>query len=775
MNNSAPLATWSEAGAGGAAPGLHTGEFRRVAHGGLGDPCNAYPHAMAWFRDRLYVGTTRCVLLLIQMRTENMRYWKSFPVRPAVSNAHAEYDTRGQIWRYTPETDRWDLLLVSPRMPERNGVAWPMYHGVRGMIVHRAPGEDAASLYVTTWAPKGGPGVMLLRTEDGERFEEVKLTGIDQERYSSIRALACYNEKVYASPGSLKGVSQNMTDFVRIFETTDPMRQPWRQVNIDNFGDGHNESASDMVVFDGHLYVGTRNPRGFEIWKTKAEGAPPYAWRRVVAGGAGRGPLNETVASFCVFEGALYAGTSISNGGYDRDHGIGPGACEIVRIHPDDSWEVVMGDCRPTPNGFQAPLSGYGPGFDNPCNGYLWRMCAHDGWLYAGTFCAISFLPFLPTERWGEARKAMIETELPEIMEKHGGFDLWRTRDGRCWFPVTRNGFGNEYNYGVRSLLSTPIGLVVGAANPFAPDVGRSRLAGWRFEPNTRGGMEIWIGRRGGHAPAPAGGSDAGTPAPRFGSGDTRLAEDESEAFLRSLVNEFYQGADIRTLGHWGLRVRTPEEAFDDLMGELLAFLPETLGDVLVLDTASPAPAHRLLRLRPASLVVHAASRETGDRLSRAIPKPARVSVQAAPPLPLAGGSVDAVIDAEALSRNPRARDWAAEALRVLRPGGRFVTAAILSDAARAPWRTGPARRGAPIVNAAAFGSLLESIGFRDVRAIEATESCWLPFRRYLDAFERRKMLDCEVDHAWLDRLEQALVGPVDPIAAVVFASGNKG
>ena len=29
-----------------------------------------------------------------------------------------------------------------------------------------------------------------------------------------------------------------------------------------------------------------------------------------------------------------------------------------------------------------------GAGFDNPFNGYIWRMCAHDGALYVGTFDA---------------------------------------------------------------------------------------------------------------------------------------------------------------------------------------------------------------------------------------------------------------------------------------------------------------------------------------------------------------------------------------------------
>jgi SAM-dependent methyltransferase len=760
MNSSARSATWNDA-----PPGLHAGEFQCVARGGFGDPCNAYPHAMAWFQDRLYVGTTRCVLLLIQMRTENMRNWKCFPVRPAVKNAHAEYDTRGQIWRWTPETDTWECLLVSPRMPEQDGVAWPMYHGVRGMVVHRAPHEAAPSLYVTTWSPKGGPGVKLLRTTDGTHFADVPLNGIAQERYSSIRALAAYKGRLFCSPGSLKGVSQNVAGVVGIYATRDPLREPWVQVNVDNFGDGHIESASDMAVFNGALYVGTRNPRGFELWKTDAEGRPPYTWQRVIAGGAGRGPLNETIASLSVFRGALYAGTSISNGGYDRDHGIGPAACEIIRVHPDDSWDLVMGSGRLTERGFKGPLSGYGPGFDNPCNGYLWRMCAHDGWLYAGTFCALSFLPFLPIERWGDARRMLIETELPALLEKQGGFDLWRTRDGRCWHPVTRNGFGNVYNYGVRSLISTPAGLVVGAANPFAPEVGMPRRADWRFEPNPRGGLEIWIGRPGGAAP-PEAAEAAEAPAEAFDTGG------DTDAFVADAVREFYGGDAFRTVGFWGLRTETPAQAFETLVRELLAFLPETPpGAMLLLDAASPDAARIVQRCRrPETLAVHAAVRGRAPGWTLSPDDGMRLLARTAPPLPLAAGSCDAVLNIETLSRSGRARAWIAEAFRVLKPGGTFAAAVLLPAHARSPWRMGRA----PVTDPAGFDAWLRALGFADTRVLDVTRETWRPFRESLAAFERRKMLDNALNQDLRLALEDAVFGPIEPLAAVVLAAGRK-
>ena len=47
------------------------------------------------------------------------------------------------------------------------------------------------------------------------------------------------------------------------------------------------------------------------------------------------------------------------------------------------------------------------------------------------------------------------------------GFDMFKTADGEHFEAVTLNGFGDKYNYGGRTLLTTDKGLYVGTANPF--------------------------------------------------------------------------------------------------------------------------------------------------------------------------------------------------------------------------------------------------------------------------------------------------------------------
>ena len=71
--------------------------------------------------------------------------------------------------------------------------------------------------------------------------------------------------------------------------------------------------------------------------------------------------------------------------------------------------------------------------------------------------------------------------------------------------PVTRRGFGNAYNLGIRNLVSTPQGLFVGTANLFGPRVAvRAEGGGWQYEDNPLGGLEVWLGHDGDEAVTPA-------------------------------------------------------------------------------------------------------------------------------------------------------------------------------------------------------------------------------------------------------------------------------
>jgi hypothetical protein len=72
---------------------------------------------------------------------------------------------------------------------------------------------------------------------------------------------------------------------------------------------------------------------------------------------------------------------------------------------------------------------------------------------------------YLTTWDWSIELRAF--AQLHELTKDENGFDMLVTEDGEHWQLVTKTGFGDGFNYGGRTMASTPYGLFVGAANPF--------------------------------------------------------------------------------------------------------------------------------------------------------------------------------------------------------------------------------------------------------------------------------------------------------------------
>lgn len=478
--------------------GLRAEDFRLTAPSGFGDGYNNYAHSMAWFRGRLFVGTTRAAFAMIGA-TSPLPDLKPWPVHCPADLY--DVDRRAEIWRYTPESDLWERIYRAPWSEGRNQRLVPRYVGYRGMTVHQAPGDPHPCIYVSTWAPIMTEPPDILRSEDGEQFHSVPRPPWD-ESVRSFRTLQPFKGRLHTTPtGSNPGITAQAQESVSstsvIYAADDLRSGEWHAASEDGFGNLANVTVFEMGTFNDHLYAGTVNPfTGFELWKTDGEGGPPYRWKRVLQRGAYRGVHNEVLGAMCAFNGALYVCSGVANGGYHRRFDIGPAASELIRVWPDDSWELLIGNARITPEGAKVPLSGYSPGFDNLFTGYFWRMCVHDGWLYMGTLNWANMLPYLPTHVWPEDTLVQLHRWGTEQVNRHfGGFGLWRSPDGLRWEPVTRSGFGNKYNWGVRTFASSPHGLFVGTANVFGPMMAMERESGWEYAANPRGGCEIYLGR----------------------------------------------------------------------------------------------------------------------------------------------------------------------------------------------------------------------------------------------------------------------------------------
>lgn len=471
--------------------------FVPIAVRGFGDGWNNYAQAMAWFDGRLYCGTCRCGYCLAYLRKIGRPRFDPWPIKCPKGDINRELDLRAQIWRFDPARCDWQQIYLSPMVKTRGGENFPREISYRFMGVLQTAADRKPALYVNTYGSASrGIHAVILRSEDGDNFEPVSKPGLGLPGVASYRTLKCFKGRVYSTPVGATAGMLNVSLYPTVFECDDLVEQEWRPVSQPGFGDSNNFVVFEMEVFNNYLYAGTANAAtGFQLWKTDAEGPPPYRWKRVLHLGAYRGNYNEGVAAMCVFNGALYITACIQDGGYDQINGIGPGGPELLRVNADDSWDIVVGTPRLTPEGVKLPTSGFNPGFDDFTNGYLWRMCEHEGRLYVSSFNWAANLPFVDRRKMtAPVRRMLEEVGIDELVEKHGGFDLWSTADGDHFTPVTVNGFGNRFNFGARTLVSTPVGLAVGTANSFGPEVATQRGGMVEYVPNPRGGAEVWLG-----------------------------------------------------------------------------------------------------------------------------------------------------------------------------------------------------------------------------------------------------------------------------------------
>ena len=326
-----------------------------MARNGFDDPANSYIHAMTHFKGAVFAGTSRHSMALLKLFPPpvppGMDPW---PVE--VPDQVEDLDLHGQIWRLPDRGRTWSMVHRSPDIRGRNNKLVPRDLGYRGMTVFEGRSDRAPALYVGSISTVlRGTAARLLRSEDGATFSPVGEPGLGNSRVSTLRAMTGFDGHLYVPPAG-EGTTLNASKASMIMRSADPARGPWEEACEPGFGDPDNTGVFEVAEFAGHLYAGTFNATsGYQIWKTPANGAGPTRWRKVVDRGAHRGPFNEIAMSMCVFRDALYVGSAVQNGGFDRVSKVGPAAAEIIRIHPDDSWDLVVGEERRTPRGSSGP------------------------------------------------------------------------------------------------------------------------------------------------------------------------------------------------------------------------------------------------------------------------------------------------------------------------------------------------------------------------------------------------------------------------------------
>ncbi|HEX2954836.1 MAG TPA: hypothetical protein VHR47_12755 [Bacillota bacterium] len=441
---------------------------------------NNYAWSMSEKGDYIYVGTARNIAYSVLSN----QVLGNIPV-PPILTPPGEIRNAGEIWRYKKDgSEGWQRVYQAP--PE------PMNIGFRYMINYK----DA--LYAGALTPLS-PNLLILKSDDGVNWRVLPsaIQGF------STRYMVEHDGLLFLSALPLTGVAQ-----ARLYVSSDPEGEGWQLVDLTGDPAKNPHSNIDVLLsFNGHLYAGAALPTGFELWRTRGRLPQKDDWILVVDQGAGDA-RNEHPWSIGVFQDWIYLGSAIEvaiRSINPDDPIVPPKGFDLIRVNRDDQWELVVGGppvvpTQPTTGVRGKPLSGYSSGFDDLTNGYCWQIQAFGDELFLGTWswndlipAFISVLPqvilrFLPEETPDWIRSLIEATEpffanvITPVLYALGqlglGFDLWRTKDGVHWTPLSLNGLGNVFNYGLRMLfVSTEPKLYVGTANPFQ-------------------GCEVWRNRR---------------------------------------------------------------------------------------------------------------------------------------------------------------------------------------------------------------------------------------------------------------------------------------
>ncbi|MGI6065703.1 MAG: hypothetical protein ACOYI2_04320 [Bacillota bacterium] len=433
---------------------------------------NNYAWSMEEFGDYLYVGTGRNIVYSVLQSglIPGFQVPETFVPK--------QLDMNAEIWRYKKDgSQTWQNVYKAPA--ELDIV------GFRFMTTYTTP-EGETALYAGCYTD--GSNLIILKSLNGIDWIPL-VTDINAD---STRAMINHRGKLY-----MVALGEESTP---IYVSSDPQREGWQLACA--AGDPEKNPRGHivtMISYNGRIYVATAPVGGFEVWRTNGPTPETDDWTLVVDKGAGDA-LNEIPLTMGVFRYHLYVGTAISFAISSIDpekNFIPPKPFDLIRIHPDDRWDVIVGGNPVVPT---VPTTGrrnkglYPSGFGDISQGYCWQLKEYNNEFYLGTWnWSNLLLPLLSSlfetnrdfvknlfnqvsdprilkkllnEYYLDPLLELLPSSLDSMVENFG-FELWRSSTGKVWQPVTLDGMGNPCNYGLRNILPAGRRLYLGTANPF--------------------------------------------------------------------------------------------------------------------------------------------------------------------------------------------------------------------------------------------------------------------------------------------------------------------
>ncbi|MCP4875293.1 MAG: methyltransferase domain-containing protein [Gammaproteobacteria bacterium] len=189
-------------------------------------------------------------------------------------------------------------------------------------------------------------------------------------------------------------------------------------------------------------------------------------------------------------------------------------------------------------------------------------------------------------------------------------------------------------------------------------------------------------------------------------------------------VNDYYGHSDFLNFGYWEVDTENQKEACENLMTKLLAFLPDTQGNILDVACGKGETTAFLSRHFSPEKIVGINISEKQLELARINAPACDFKLMSATELTFPNESLDNIICVEAAFHFFTRRQFLEQALRVLKPGGTLVLSDFLMTR-EAEGRRETRTEQNYIEDLAEYEHLLQDAGFGRVQVEDATEQSW--------------------------------------------------
>ncbi len=235
----------------------------------------------------------------------------------------------------------------------------------------------------------------------------------------------------------------------------------------------------------------------------------------------------------------------------------------------------------------------------------------------------------------------------------------------------------------------------------------------------------------------------------------------------------YYGNSDFLNFGYWKEDTADQKQACENLMEQLLAYIPKKSGTILDVACGLGATTAYLTKYYPAKNI-------TGLNISKTQLEAARSNAPGctflemnATELEFEDCSFDNIICVEAAFHFYTREKFLREVHRILKPGGCLVLSDILMTFEGE--KVHPSRTELNYVASLdEYGSILKELGFRDVDVVDTTECCWERHYWYVVRYFHQKLLSGEIDRGELEGYLQNTYRRAGQIKYYLLAAGTK-